>query len=222
MYPFQQSNELENQIPYIPCQPDQILDNLVTFDNTSTLPPTIGKKQRRSSSEIQENGSQENEHNMLKRIMHRDIERQRRQEMANLHASLRSLLPVEYIKGKRAISDHMQAAVNYIQCLQKNINQLRARRDELVIENCNLSNTFNSENGSGSGSADKYCCLRDCASVTVSQGPDGVEVLISISPKEENFPISGVLKKLLDEGLNVVSCVSTTTDDIKVQNILAE
>lgn len=110
--------------------------------------------------------------------------------------------------------------MNYIKFLQKNISELQARRDRLMIKTCNLSPTFSS--GNGNGSADS-CCLRDCgASVTVSQGRDGVEVLISISPKEETFPISKVLKKLLGEGLNVVSYVSTTTNEIRVHKILAE
>lgn len=122
MYPLQPSCELENQIPCIvPCQPYQILNDLpIITSTTHNLPLNsnintetmtghdMGKKQQqqqlRSSTEIQENANNKDDDHQgqgsakQKRIMHRDIEKQRRQEMSNLYASLRSLLPLEYIK----------------------------------------------------------------------------------------------------------------------------
>lgn len=108
----------------------------------------------------------------------------------------------------------MQEAVNYIKCLQKNIDELREKRDRL------LKTSNSSSLCSGNASADS--CLTNGLSVMVNTCLDGLEVLICCGHKEQNFPLSRVLRKLLDEGLNVVSCVSTKANEVTVHKILSE
>ncbi|XP_073127203.1 transcription factor bHLH36 [Henckelia pumila] len=181
MLPLQPRDEL---VFGIPSTTHPAGDEVVILHNQIDFPDNINvvKESKRKRSD---------ECNMQKRVLHRENERQRRQEMANLYASLRTLLPLEYVKGKRSVSDHMQEAVNYIKHMQKRIQELKTRREKQYNNfSAPISNDMN------------------CVVVTPG-GRDGVVEILMIS----NFGLSAVLQELQARGLTVVSCLSTKEND---------
>ncbi|CAA2955802.1 transcription factor bHLH118-like [Olea europaea subsp. europaea] len=148
-----------------------------------------GKKQQKASTSMENS-------NLQKKIVHRDFERQRRQEMAKLYESLRSVIPHELLKGKRSITDHIHEAANYVKYLQNNSRELEFKRDKL--KNLVPSNDPDFKNG-------KF-------SVTVKSCAVHIEVLISGEFTAEGLPLSRVLEILLEEGLNIINCFCTRID----------
>ncbi|KAG4984241.1 hypothetical protein JHK87_028990 [Glycine soja] len=148
-----------------------------------------------------------------KKWMHRETEKQRRQEMTRLCTNFRSLLPLEYIKGKRSISDHMHEGTNYIKYLQNKVKQLQATRDKLM-KLSNLS-PVGSESGSLSTTHLPVC-------VIVHPCPGGVQIKCSYSFGKYACPLSRVLDIVLKEGLDVVNCTSTKPDDRFIHTIRCE
>lgn len=73
---------------------DEILD-YVPIAGSNTNMGSRGQQPKLLASGQRENCNNDED---KKKSLHRDIERQRRQEMATLYASLRTLLPLEYIK----------------------------------------------------------------------------------------------------------------------------
>ncbi|CAN4097824.1 unnamed protein product [Withania somnifera] len=147
--------------------------------------------------------------NKQKKVMHREIERQRRQEMSTLYASLRQQLPPENIKGKRSTSDHILEAAKYIEQLQKNVKNLEERREKLK-ESIGVRNLDYSKSGSSSTSAS--CPVI----VTLKECLDGMEILINYDLKNEGFRLSRVLQVLLQERLSIVNCSCTKTNTSRV------
>ncbi|XP_045808870.1 transcription factor bHLH118-like isoform X1 [Trifolium pratense] len=141
-----------------------------------------------------------------KKMVHREIEKQRRQEMATLHASLRSLLPIRFIKGKRSLSDQMNEGVNYINHMKKNIKELSDKRDELK----KLSNLSNLKNHTVS------CCF----SIHNNNGTVGIE--ISNFRDQEGVPLSKLLEQLMKVGLEVVSCFSIEVNGRLLHSVQCE
>lgn len=224
MFPLHQSNELCFQTSPNPHKKQTISEDLVlghasleedhdnnnnniAFHSTTTDDHKEFIKSRRQKPATPNQSCNENKNK--KKMKHRDIERLRRQEMATLHASLRSLLPLHLIKGKRSISDHINESVRYIKHLQMKIKELGVKRDGLK-ELSNSSTAANTDlDGSGSSSS---CSPSPGRFLTVQRCCCGVEIAISTGDFGEGatgFPLSRVLEVLLEEGLSLVSSVST-------------
>ncbi|XP_038686881.1 transcription factor bHLH118-like [Tripterygium wilfordii] len=152
-----------------------------------------------------------NESKRQKLIMHRDIERQRRREMATLYKSLKSLLPHEILKGKRSTSDQIQEAVNYIKRLEIKIEGLGDKRDGL--KRSLLSNS--------SSSSSNYAFLEECSSdqlfiVMVEPCLVGIRVIINT---KLGVPFSRFLHLLVGEELSVISYTSSKVNQRMLHSV---
>ncbi|PHT53050.1 hypothetical protein CQW23_07512 [Capsicum baccatum] len=212
-------NDLLIQILSNPCQQskisqDQVMD-YASLEAIHTHPPNINAQKKRQPKRKIGNDENASDDFKLRRIIHRDIERQRRQEMSALYSSLRSLLPLQYIKGKRSVSDHMHEAVNYIKEMQANIKELENRKD-LLVKSSPLPNSIRRETENGSTNS-----FIDCT-VTVSPCHCGIQISLSVDCKGKCFPLSKLLRELLKQGLNVVNCVSANANQRSLYTIQTE
>ncbi|KAK6125940.1 hypothetical protein DH2020_040329 [Rehmannia glutinosa] len=197
---------------------DLIADHAFMGTNIINFSTSSNNKQQGQNSELafrkRQTDHQRKNESIIRRVMHRDIERKRRQQLSELYGSLQSLLPPEQIKGKRSVCDHMHEAVSYIQHMEKKIEELRIHRDKMKKLLPNLSGT---KIASSNGTDNNLC---NC--VTVNPVQYGVEILISSSIKSPELGLSRVLAELLDGELNVVSCVSTRPKERFLHKIQAE
>ncbi|CAJ1977128.1 unnamed protein product [Sphenostylis stenocarpa] len=198
---------VENQILH-----DPVMDVSALIPCTSQMGTTKGKQREKVPAWRREDYKiatiDEN-----KKSMHRETEKQRRQEMTRLCTHFRSLLPLEYIKGKRSISDHMHEGTNYIKHLEHKLKQLQAKRDKFK-KLSNLSPVV-AESGSFSTTYLPIC-------VIVHPFPGGLQIKCSYSFKKYVFPLSRVIDMVLKEGFDVVNCTSTKTDDRFIHTIRSE
>ncbi|GKC98792.1 Myc-type, basic helix-loop-helix domain-containing protein [Tanacetum coccineum] len=148
-----------------------------------------------------------------KKMVHREIEKKRRQEMSNLYSSLRSLLPLPFIKGKRSTCEQVNQAVDYIKHLEEKIKGLSTKRDELK-KMCNVVSDAKGvlTKNDKSERVMVECSQNDPITVTVSCRNGGTEILVK-SNGNKGFQISRVLKALVQEGNDVISCNSTKVNE---------
>jgi hypothetical protein len=195
------------------------------MDPYKNLNPKGYQRQRPFSSAGESGGSggsgtahETDDNKKKKKLLHRDIERQRRQEMATLFATLRTHLPLKYIKGKRAVSDHVNGAVNFIKDTEARIKELSARRDELSRETGQgyKSNPDPGKTGSDVGKSEP-------ATVMVQPHVSGLEVVVSSnSSGPEALPLSKVLETIQEKGLEVMSSFTTRVNDRLMHTIQVE
>jgi hypothetical protein len=104
MFPLHQGGELCFKISSSPHHQDNIPDLILAHQyaeihGSTDITNNMEKGRRRNIISMDNNeAARDNNNNSKKKMMHRDIERQRRQEMTTLYASLRALLPLEFIK----------------------------------------------------------------------------------------------------------------------------
>ncbi|CAN4101536.1 unnamed protein product [Withania somnifera] len=168
--------------------------NNIRFNHRSNNVDSNNNNNNQRVNKLRKSSVTSTDENKQKKVMHREIERQRRQEMSTLYASLRQQLPLENIKGKRSISDHILEAANFIEQLQKNESSI------------GLNNLEYPKSGSSSTSNSSPVI------VTVKECLDGMEILVNCDLKNEGFRLSTVLQLLLQEGLSIVSCSCTKTN----------
>ncbi|XP_027367740.1 transcription factor bHLH118-like [Abrus precatorius] len=216
MFPLQRGNELVIQFSNGLHQQHKISQDLILdhHDNSHFLSYSDQKSRTsfpKKSSYDGADTSHANSNEHTKKMVHREIERQRRQEMATLHASLRSLLPLEFIKGTRSLSDQMNQAVNYIHHLQKNIKELSYKRDE-------LKNKVSIDPNQPESHETKH----ESCSFTVHHNNGAVGIEIASGFKEEGPQLSNLLELLLEEGLEVVGCLSTQVNGRLLHSVQCE
>ncbi|ESQ29087.1 hypothetical protein EUTSA_v10023637mg [Eutrema salsugineum] len=210
-----------------------VLSPIMSYQNYDDCNPITdkngGSNKKRSLCE----DNKGNDDREVKKMKHRDTERQRRIEVSSLFKSLRSLLPFQYIQGKRATADHVCQAVNYIKDLEKRIKELNEKRNRIqksvrgtvtihpYTEECTSSSLSTS---SLSTSSSRCSCIDDKhMTVVIIPCLVGVEIIISCCLGRKKSCLSSVLQILTQEvRLSVVSCLSTRVQQRFMHTIVSQ
>lgn len=109
MFSLHESDELLFQTSSNARQQPQVRQDLILPDapmDDSSIDYDNGRPGRRGNSSGRTSGNWERTEDDDKKTMHREMERKRRKDMSELHGTLRSLLPLEYIKVKEPNNSH--------------------------------------------------------------------------------------------------------------------
>ncbi|KAK9668238.1 hypothetical protein RND81_13G043700 [Saponaria officinalis] len=148
-----------------------------------------------------------------------EIERLRRQEMSSLYRSLRSILPAEYIRGKRSTADHLNGAVRYIKDMEGNIGKLTEKRDAL-LKGKTGSSSRSSSSSNNNNVRQHYVAVNKCREgfFQIVLRTNGV----NFEENQRTLPLSKALYLLSKEGFSVTNSISSRIGNNLMHTIHAE
>ncbi|XP_056850447.1 transcription factor bHLH125 [Raphanus sativus] len=216
---------------------DSFLSPLISYQNHDVCNPIADKNgvsnKKRSVCDTygESEANKGDDDRESKKMKHRDIERQRRLEVSSLFKSLRSLLPLQYIQGKRSSADHVFQAVNYIKDLENKIKELNEKKNRLnksilgTVTAHPTTEECTSSVSSSLSTSSRRCSCADDKHITVIIMPcfHGMEIIISCCLERNQFRLSSVLQILAqEERLSVVSCLSTRLQQRFIHTIVSQ
>ncbi|XP_043720827.1 transcription factor ORG2-like [Telopea speciosissima] len=147
-----------------------------------------------------------NDQGLIKKLSHNAGERDRRKKLNNLYVSLGSLLPGIDNTRKLSIPATISRVLKYIPELQKQVERLKQRKDEILASVYNRGNTKNQIDRQKNG-----IIRKSLPTVSVSRVDEG-EILVQICTcKNTRSPFSEVLLNLEVEGLQLLNVSSSSS-----------
>ncbi|KAH9330137.1 hypothetical protein KI387_002245, partial [Taxus chinensis] len=130
---------------------------------------------------------------------HKWNERKRRHDMKSLCSLLASLIPPQYLKGKRSLSDQLLASACHIHDLKKNVQDLDKERESLRTEQfCEINVPID---GSSAFPAVRLICNA------------GSGIQICVNGFKQQVELSRILQLLDECGVEVDSASLSTVAD---------
>jgi len=143
--------------------------------------------------------------------------------MKTLYSKLRSLLPEENLRGKRAESDQVLGAVSYICHLQQKIEDLSKERDRIKgkLDRKEKDSFLSVQFSSNDKSCSKHLPLQGSdgkfPTVKINSVCSGVK--ISLNAYEDQIVYSNLLLALEEWGLEVVNATSSSVNNMVFHTI---
>ncbi|OIW11493.1 hypothetical protein TanjilG_26859 [Lupinus angustifolius] len=143
---------------------------------------------------------------MVKKLSHNASERDRRKKINTLYSSLRSFLPVQDQMKKMSIPGTISQVLKYIPELQKQVEGLIKKKEELLLRISQQGDTLNKE-------SQRKIALKSSSFIVSTTRLNDIEATIQISTYEEDnkISLSRILLCLENHGLVLLNASSSET-----------